>query len=84
MHPERITWEDKELTNNVDYDGIGFPGREKDFSKIEMKNKICINVYCHENKLVFPTTFQIKNLKARWNCCSPLMKTSHITCISRF
>ena len=54
MHPERITWEDKELTNNVDYDGIGFPGREKDFSKIEMKNKICINVYCHENKLVFP------------------------------
>ena len=45
MHPERITWEDKELTNNVDYDGIGFPGREKDFSKIEMKNKICINVY---------------------------------------
>ena len=28
--------------------------REKDFSKIETKNEICINVYCHENKLTFP------------------------------
>ena len=27
---------------------------EKDFSKIEEKNNICINVYCYENKLVFP------------------------------
>ena len=25
----------------------------KDFSKIESKNKICINVYCYENKLTF-------------------------------
>ena len=28
--------------------------REKDFSKIEKKNNICINVFCYENKLVFP------------------------------
>ena len=28
--------------------------REKDFSKIEEKNSICINVYCYENRLVFP------------------------------
>ena len=26
---------------------------EKDFSQIERKNKICINVYCYENKLTF-------------------------------
>ena len=25
----------------------------KDFSQIERKNKICINVYCYENKLTF-------------------------------
>ena len=31
-----------------------FPVREKDFSKIEKKNNICINVYCYENKLTFP------------------------------
>ena len=28
--------------------------REKDFSKIETKNNICINVFCYENKLTFP------------------------------
>ena len=27
--------------------------REKDFSKIETKNNICINVFCYENKLTF-------------------------------
>ena len=27
---------------------------KKDFSQIEKKNKICINVYCYENKLTFP------------------------------
>ena len=26
---------------------------EKDFSQIERKNKICIDVYCYENKLTF-------------------------------
>ena len=28
--------------------------REKDFSKIEKKKNICINVFCYENKLAFP------------------------------
>ena len=27
---------------------------KKDLSKIEIKNNICINVFCYENKLVFP------------------------------
>ena len=27
---------------------------KKDFSKIEKKNNICIDVFCYENKLVFP------------------------------
>ena len=54
IHPERITQNDKKLTNDFDYDKVGFPLREKDFSKIETKNYICINVYCYENKLTFP------------------------------
>ena len=53
-HLERITQTDKELANDLDYDGVGFPVREKDFSKIETKNDICINVYCYENKLTIP------------------------------
>ena len=28
--------------------------RQKDFSKIEKKNNICINVFRYENKLTFP------------------------------
>ena len=44
----------KKLAKNLDYDGIEFPVREKDFSKIETKNNICINVFCYEKRLVFP------------------------------
>ena len=54
MHPDRITRDDKKLANNLNYDGIEFPVQEKDFSKIETKNNICINVFCYENKLTFP------------------------------
>ena len=45
MHPERITQKEKELVNDLDYDRVGFRVREKDFSKIETKNSICINVF---------------------------------------
>ena len=54
IHSERIIWENKKLVNNLNYDGVGFPVREKDFSKIEKKNNIYINVFCYENKQVFP------------------------------
>ena len=54
IHPERITRQGKKLVNDLDYDGVGFAVREKDFSKIEKKNNICINAFCYENKLVFP------------------------------
>ena len=54
IHPERIRRKDKKLVNDLDYDRVEFPLREKDFSKIEKKNNICINVFCFENKLVFP------------------------------
>ena len=54
IHPDRITREDKKIVNNLNYDGIEFSVQEKDFSKIEKKNNICINMFCCENKLVFP------------------------------
>ena len=37
IHPERITQKDKKFVNDLDYDGVGFPVREKDFNKIEKK-----------------------------------------------
>ena len=54
IHPERITREDKKLANDLNYDGIEFPVREKDFSKIEIRNNICITVFGYENGVAFP------------------------------
>ena len=53
-NPEEIREEDKEFISNLDYDGIEFPVQEKDFSKIEVKCNICINVFGYEDELVFP------------------------------
>ena len=33
---------------------LNFLYQKNDFRKIEMKNNICINVFCYENKLTFP------------------------------
>ena len=52
-NPQRITEKDKELVSKLDYDGINFPVLKKDYCKIEVQNKICINVFCYENKVVY-------------------------------
>ena len=44
----------KEFISNLDYGRIEFPVQEKDFSKIDVKNNICINVFGYEDELVFP------------------------------
>ena len=54
IHPERIMREDKKLVNSLNYDGIEFPVPEKDFSKIEIRNNICITVFGYENGVPFP------------------------------
>ena len=53
IHPERITQKDKDLVKNLNYERIKFAMLEKDFSKIEMKSSICINIFCNEDKLTF-------------------------------
>ena len=53
-HPGKINEIDKKIAKKLDYDGIEFPVQEKDFSKIEIKNNICINVFGYENKWAFP------------------------------
>ena len=54
IHSERIKKEDKEFFNTLDYEDIKFPVSKNDYSKIEVKNKICIYVFCYENKLTYP------------------------------
>ena len=54
-HPGRIKKIDKRIASNLNYEGIELPVQEKDFSKIEVQNNICINVFGHENELVYPS-----------------------------
>ena len=53
-HPERIkkNWQ-KNCWKTLLW-WIEFAVQEKNFSKIEMKNNICISVFGYEDKLVFP------------------------------
>ena len=53
-HSERITKEDKNMINDLDYEGIKFPVSKKDYCRIERPNNICINVFCYENGLTYP------------------------------
>ena len=68
-HPKKKKLKtDKKIAEELNYDGIEFPAQEKDFSKIEIKNNKCINVFGYDNRLVFQIldVFQIKNLKIQW------------------
>ena len=62
-HPERITNIDRQMVNSFDYRDIKFPVSKKDYSKIEKKNNICINVLGYENGLVFLVHVSVKKLK---------------------
>ena len=42
------------MINDLNYEGIKFPASKKDFSKIEQKNNLFINVSCYENELTYP------------------------------
>ena len=62
--PGRITRIERDFANNLNYDGIEFPVQEKDFSKIELQNNICINVFCYEKKKVFPVYISHQTFKS--------------------
>ena len=51
---ERITKKDKEIVKDVNYSSVDFPVPKKDYGKIEVLSKINVNVFCYENKMVYP------------------------------
>ena len=63
-HPRRIKKIDRDFANNLNYDEIRFPVQEKDFSKIEVQNNICVNVFHYENDLVFPVYISDQTFKS--------------------
>ena len=54
----------RDFANNLNYDGIEFSVQEKDFSKIEVQNNICVNVFGYENKLIFPVHISDQTFKS--------------------
>ena len=60
-HSTRISREDREIANMLDYDGVNFPISEKDYSSIEDKNGININVFSYEGDNVYPIYISDKN-----------------------
>ena len=50
----RITKKDKEVSKSLNYDGIEFPVSKKDYFEIEAMNKININVFSYEDKMISP------------------------------
>ena len=42
------------LANNLNYEGIEFPISKNNYCKIEQQNNICINVFCYENRIIYP------------------------------
>ena len=51
------------MVNGFAYKTIEFPVSEKHLTKIEKKNRICINVFCYENNLVYSVMYRMRNLK---------------------
>ena len=51
------------MIDTLDYEDIEFTVSKKDFNKIEVKNKSCINVFCFESKLTYPVYTSNQKLK---------------------
>ena len=45
--------------------------QEKDFSKIEIKNNICTNFFCYENRLTFPIQMSSQTFKDSMDLLQP-------------
>ena len=52
-HPERINKQDKNIVETLDYRGINFPMKARDYKIIEERFNINVNVFGYENR-VFP------------------------------
>ena len=66
-HPERIKKGDKQMINELNYDGIAFPVMQKQYNKIETQNNICINVFGYENGQPFPIHISKETFKDQMN-----------------
>ena len=50
----RITKTGRVISEGLNYSGVEFPVSKKDSDKISVLNKMNINMFCYENKVVYP------------------------------
>ena len=72
----RISIKDREIFKKFNYQGVDFPVSNKDYGKIEVLNKICINVFCYEKKMVYPVYLSNEKLD---NCLDLLLISNDFT-----
>ena len=81
--PQRITKKDKELVSKLNYERINFPVSKKEYCKIEVQNKICINVFYYESKVVFPVYLSDQKFSDSMDLLL-IPDKSHYVCIKDF
>ena len=69
------------MINTHDYSEITFPVSKKYFSKNKIKNKICISVFCHKNKLTYPVHLSDQKFE---NSMNVLLASKHYLYIKGF
>ena len=60
-NPQRINRVDKQMINELNYDGIAFPVMQKQYNKMETQNNIRINVFGYEKGQPFPIHKEFEN-----------------------
>ena len=50
-HPERIKKQDKEIAKTLDYRGINFPFKARDYEIVEERFNINVNAFGYGNKI---------------------------------
>ena len=58
---QRIRKIDERIVKKLTYSGIDFPVSKKDYPEIELLNKICVNVFPYENKIIYPVYLSNQN-----------------------
>ena len=68
-YPERIAKEDKNMINDLDYEGIKFPVSKKNIAKLKDKTIFALISFVIKMDRLILFIYQIKNLEIVWICC---------------
>ena len=63
----RISKKDKRIANSLDYSDVQFLVSHKDYSKVEDKNSININVFSYDDNVIHPIYISNKNFNNHMN-----------------